>query len=72
MFRMAVAVLRHPSVWWEGLRAMMSMRASSGAFSNEYLLWRTATVYGDSHTPIPARDLVDFLAWRGRQRRLSG
>lgn len=72
MFRMAVAVLRHPSVWWEGLRAMMSMRASSGAFSKEYLSWRTATVYGDPLTSIPARDVVDFLAWRSRQRKLSG
>ncbi|MDH3192784.1 MAG: hypothetical protein OEM40_00555, partial [Acidimicrobiia bacterium] len=71
MYKMARAVLRHPTVWWEGFRAMLSMRARGGGVSPEYLRWRTATAYGDPAAEADAADVVAFLRWRRRQRRLA-
>lgn len=50
---------------------MWSMRARSGVFSDVYLRWRTATVYGDASAAVPPTDVVEFLMWRRRQRKLT-
>lgn len=71
MFRMAAGLLWHPSFWWEGLRAMWSMRSKSGWIPEEYLRWRVGTVYGDPTILMQPDDLRDYLAWRRRQRKLT-
>lgn len=71
MYKMALVVLRHPTVWWEGFRTMWSMRARGGGISPDYLRWRTATAYGDPAAEVVAHDVIEFLRWRRRQRSLT-
>lgn len=70
------ALLRHPSLWGEALRALGGT-ARDGWWrrfpflpvpDRRYLRWRTATAYGTPEAEIPGEDLVAFLAWRRRQR----
>lgn len=70
---MALEVLKAPSLWAEAWRAMASMRplrASLRLVPDEaYLSWRMHTAYGDE-PPRPV-DVVPFLRWRRRMRRLA-
>jgi hypothetical protein len=69
--RAVLAVLRHPSLWWVGLRQARRL-AVPGWWrrppflplpDREYLRFRLVTQYGDpEHQPEP-EDLVAYLRW---------
>lgn len=75
--RMLGSVLKAPTVWAEALRAAISVaprrwwsRTSHLPLPDPvYLGWRAQTAYGDA-SPDP-EDLVPYLEWRRRQRRLG-
>ena len=68
--RMAVEVLKAPTVWAEALRTMASLRRSPLGLApdGEYLEWRMHTAYGDGE--IRPEDIVPYLRWRRRMRRI--
>lgn len=66
----AVAVLRHPSLWWTALAQVFRL-ASPGWWrrrpflplpDDDYLRFRLETQYGPGHEPTAA-DVVDYLMW---------
>lgn len=71
------SVLKAPSVWAEALRAAISVAPRRWWTTTShlplpdgtYLGWRAQTAYGDG-SPDHA-DLVPYLEWRRRQRRLG-
>jgi hypothetical protein len=73
----ALAVVRHPALWGEAVRAMAAMAPREWwkrlpflpVPDREFLRWRIATAYGTVNAPLPAHDVVAFLEWRRRQRR---
>jgi hypothetical protein len=69
--RAVVAVLRHPSLWWTGVRQARRLAAPGwwrrSPFlplpDREYLRFRLVTQYGDpDHEPEP-EDLLTYLRW---------
>ena len=70
---MIFLLLRKPNLWLEAVRTggSISKRHSVPRLlpDQEFLEWRLSTVYGDS--PFVREDLVAFLEWRKRQRRLN-
>lgn len=78
--RVAIAVLRHPDLWAEGLRAARRM-AGSGWWRHwppvprppdAYLRFRVQTATGDADAPADPRDVVTYLAWcRDNRRHLA-
>lgn len=70
--RAAAAVLVHPSLWWVGLRQLVTL-AAPGWWHRPpflplpapgYLRFRMETVYGGSgDAPIEPEDLLDYLRW---------
>jgi hypothetical protein len=68
----ALAVARHPSLWWTGLRQVRAL-ARHGWWrrppflpvpSREYLRFRLETAYGGSgDSPPHPDDLVTYLRW---------
>lgn len=70
--RAVVAVLRHPSLWWTGLR-QAAVLAGPGWWRRppflplpapEYLRFRIETAYGGSGDQPPRpQDLVTYLRW---------
>lgn len=71
--RMAVEVLKVPSVWAEAVRAMASLRAHRSLLDpspdGEYLAWRMHTAYGSGEAQ--PGDIVPYLRWRRRMRRIA-
>jgi hypothetical protein len=64
-----LAVLRHPGLWFEAVRAWFGMRRIGGLSpSRVYLQWRTFTAYGDHLTTMSAHDLLNYLQWRREMR----
>lgn len=71
----AVAVLRHPSLWWVALRQWVRMTPRLWWRSNprlpvppgDYLDFRLSTQYGggdqDPRGDIAPADVVDYLRW---------
>lgn len=70
MLRQSIgAVIRHPGIWIEAVKAARSTASGRGLSPNpEYLAWRTETAYGSSKAAMPPHDLVQYLRWRRRQR----
>jgi hypothetical protein len=63
------ALLSHPVLCWEAMRAWAGMRRSGGlGLSRAYMQWRILTAYGDSLTATRGEDLVKYLAWRRELR----
>lgn len=68
----AVAVLRHPSLWWTAVRQVGRL-AAPGWWRRppflplpapDYLRFRLETVYGGAgERPIAPEDLVHYLRW---------
>jgi hypothetical protein len=64
-----LALVRHPVLLLEAVRALLAMRRSGGVrVAGPYLAWRRATAYGDLLTTMSARDVVNYLAWRREMR----
>jgi hypothetical protein len=76
--RVLLALIRHPSLWAEAVRALWAVRCKEWRspllfvpmFEREYLRWRIGTAYGDPDAGADPDDVVAFLRWR-RQQRLS-
>lgn len=73
-----MAVVRRPSLWFEGLRAVVAM-APRGWWrrspylplpDEDYAAWRLATAHGDAAVPLEPRELIRYLEWRKRQHGL--
>jgi hypothetical protein len=69
------AVAARPSLWAEALRAARRLAGQRGAsetklIPDEYLRFRAETASGSAGEPISAVDLVDWLKWAGRFRRV--
>jgi hypothetical protein len=73
------AFIRRPFLAIEGLRAAVAV-AADGWWRRPpfvpvpdpvYLAWRRETAYGDRDAPMHVDDLVHYLAWRRRYRRLG-
>lgn len=66
------ALLRHPVLLVEAIRAAFAMRARGTARPGaDYLRWRATTAYGEVRA-MPSEDLLDFLRWRRGMRALRG
>ncbi|MDH3308968.1 MAG: hypothetical protein OEO77_15820 [Acidimicrobiia bacterium] len=64
-------MMRRPDLWLEAIRAASGMRRRGAAtIDARYTRWRQATAYGNGDVGASAEDLVAFLTWRRRQRRL--
>ena len=72
--RLVLTLLRHPSVWWEGLRTAREIRCKEWLSSllfvpeQEYLQWRVMTAYGQPDADPDPDDVLRYLRWRRRQR----
>lgn len=67
-----VELISHPALMWEGVRTLWAFRSRSGILPPRALIdWRIATAYGTSSAEIATDDLVSFLQWRRRLRRLA-
>ncbi len=67
---MTIGVLiRRPGLTPEALRVVWALR-SRGESRRRYLEWRTITAYGDLDHEMTQNEMVDFLEWRRRLRRL--
>ena len=63
------AVLGHPGLWVEAVRAWFAMGRRRGIGpSRVYLQWRAYTAYGDRMTTPGAHDLLYYLQWRREMR----
>jgi hypothetical protein len=70
--RAVAAVLRHPSLWWIGVRQLLVL-AEPGWWRRvpflplpapDYLRFRLETVYGGAgDRPLEPEDLLDYLRW---------
>lgn len=64
-----LAILRHPILLLEAVRAWFAMRRAGGVgMAGPYLSWRTVTAYGDHLTTVSAHDLLRYLEWRREMR----
>jgi hypothetical protein len=72
--RLIAAVVRHPSLWLEALRAAQAhgsrewWRRLLLVPEPEYMRWRLTTAYGDAARGLEPRDAVRYLRWRRSQR----
>ncbi|HHC08188.1 MAG TPA: hypothetical protein ENK55_05680 [Actinobacteria bacterium] len=74
-----IAVGRRPWLWAEALRAAAAMAPRRWWLRPPFLplpdrrlvRWRLETAYGEVR-PVAGEDLVAYLRWRRRQRRLRG
>jgi len=65
------SLARHPDLWVEAIRASRSAAPGRSVLPDPlYTAWRRETAYGHRDAPMPAKDLVEFLRWRKRQRGL--
>ncbi|MDP8959244.1 MAG: hypothetical protein M3N51_08615 [Actinomycetota bacterium] len=73
------AIVGHPKLWVEALRAVASM-SPDGWWRHPpflprphpgYLAWRLVTAYGSPEAPLLGHDVIEYLEWRRRQRRLG-
>jgi hypothetical protein len=69
------AVVTRPSLWPEAIRAARRMAGQRGASEQklipaDYLKFRAQTASGGDGAAISADDLVDWLKWAGRFRRV--
>jgi hypothetical protein len=63
------AVLRHPGLWLEAVRAWFAVRRIGGISpATPYLRWRSFTAYGEHMTTTSAHDLLYYLEWRREMR----
>lgn len=70
------AVLKHPELWLEAIRAATAMAPrrwwSRPPFlpvpDGEYLSWRLATAYGSPEADLRGEDLIAYLRWRKWRR----
>jgi hypothetical protein len=69
--RPAVAVVRHPSLWWTGLVQVRRL-APRGWWrrppflpvpDKAYLRFRLQTMYGDAEHPPEPADVLTYLRW---------
>jgi hypothetical protein len=80
--RSALAVARRPDLWWTAIREALVL-ASPGWWRHwppvpvpgqAYLQWRLQTAYGSSAGPsaaeVPTEDLIGYLDWCRRMRRM--
>ncbi len=73
------AILRRPWLWGESLRAAAAMAPRAWWRSAprlplpdpDYMEWRLATAYGSSDGPMQTPDVVAYLEWRRRFRRVT-
>lgn len=66
------ALLRRPFLLVESVRLFFAVRRRGLPFpSRSYLRWRAYTAYGDQNAGFAGEDVVDFLEWRRRHRRLA-
>ncbi len=71
------ALLRHPGLWGEALRAGAALTPRRWwrrppflpVPDRRYVAWRIATAYGRPDAPVAADDVLAYLRWRARQRR---
>ena len=69
--RHLLALVGHPLLFVESIRAGISFRAHRGLLpSSEYLAWRFHTAYGDAMSPVASEDTLAYLRWRRQMRRL--
>ena len=65
-------ILARPSLWAEAIRTLWAIRERGTLRPNHaYLAWRRQTAYGDADVAESTEDLVAYLQWRRRQRRLG-
>jgi hypothetical protein len=77
--RYARSLLTRPGQWPEAIRAGWAMRRgrwwAKPPFlplpERDYVSWRAATAYGSEQTDATAQDLVSYLGWRKRLRRVG-
>jgi hypothetical protein len=77
--RVALAVLRRPSLWPVALRQWRlttprqwwRRRPFLPLPSRDYVGFRLVTQYGREDAPISAGDVLDYLAWCKRQARAA-
>jgi hypothetical protein len=72
LLRAAAAVVRHPSLWWTGIRQALVL-AEPGWWHRrpflplpapDYLRFRLETVYGGAgDRPLEPDDLIEYLRW---------
>lgn len=64
-----LALIRHPILMTEAVRAAFAMRRSHGlGLAGPYLAWRQMTAYGDRLATVGAQDMLNYLAWRREMR----
>lgn len=69
------AVLARPSLWPEALRACRRLAGQRGASEPkivplDYLRFRAETASGGREAKISGEEIVDWLKWAGRFRRV--
>jgi hypothetical protein len=72
------ALIHHPGLWGEALRATFSLTPSGWWRRPPFLprpdagllAWRIATAYGNADAEMSGEDLVGYLRWRRVQRGL--
>ncbi|MBU6317580.1 MAG: hypothetical protein KGR47_13790 [Acidobacteria bacterium] len=77
--RVAVGVLRRPSLWMVALQqwrrttptGWWRRRPFLPVPSRDYLHFRLVTQYGREDAPIAAGDVMDYLAWCKQQARAA-
>ncbi|MGH9103539.1 MAG: hypothetical protein ACRDYD_11250 [Acidimicrobiales bacterium] len=69
------ALAARPHLWTTAARqlAVLCQRSSGGTHLPDasYLGWRAEAAYGDRAAPLAARDVVSWLEWCRRARRLA-
>lgn len=63
------AIAIRPTLWTEGVLGLISM-TRRGRVPERYVSWRATTAYGHQQ-PVTPEDLVEYLVWRKRMRRLT-
>lgn len=64
--------LAEPALLWEALLTAVAMRRRGGVVpSSAYLGWRMETAYGAVNATSAPGDLVHYLRWRKRMRKLA-
>jgi hypothetical protein len=76
--RVFLAVLRHPTLWGEAVRAARALGCKEWQFrlllvpppERVYLKWRIATAYGSPDAVLEPDDVIAYLRWRQRHRQI--
>lgn len=74
-----IAVGRRPTLWATAIRQSMLLAPKGWARrmpflplpAPDYLAFRTLTQYGSAHHTPTSKDVVEYLLWCGRMRRLA-